>query len=303
MAHLTEIRWHGRGGQGAKTAATLLAEAALHEDKYSQGFPEYGPERMGAPMCGYTRISDEEIRLHCAIYTPDIVAILDETLIDAVDVTAGLVQDGAIIVNTAKDPDAIRRKTGFGGKIATINATQISIEELGRPIPNTVMMGALLKTTNILHIDTVIKDIEKKFGEKFPERVVQGNIKAINRAFEEVVISEQGDTGAKVEKTEPETKKGWRDIPEGGLILDAGNAVTYKTGSWKTYTPVWYEDKCVQCLNCWIMCPDDAILTEDGKMGGIDLELCKGCTICAVVCPPKSNAIEMVLDQKSDEGE
>ena len=303
MAQLTEIRWHGRGGQGAKTAATLLAEAALHEDKYSQGFPEYGPERMGAPMCGYTRISDEEIRLHCAIYTPNIVVILDESLIDAVDVTAGLAEDGVIIVNTAKDPDAVRRKTGFGGRIATINATQISIDELGRPIPNTVMMGALLKATDILHIDTVIKDIEKKFGKKFPERVVQGNIKAISRAFEEVVIAEPGDAGATRERTDLKTEKGWRDIPEGGLILDAGNATTYKTGSWKTYKPVWHEDRCIQCLSCWIMCPDDAILTEDGKMVGIDYELCKGCSICAATCPPKANAIEMVLDQKSDEGE
>ena len=303
MAQLTEIRWHGRGGQGAKTAATLLAEAALHEDKYSQGFPEYGPERMGAPMCGYTRISDEEIKLHCAIYNPNIIVILDETLLDSVDVTAGLVEDGIILVNTAGDPEAMRNKVGFGGKIATINATQISIDELGRPIPNTVMIGALLKTTGILHVDTVIKDIEKKFGKKFPEKVVQGNIKAINRAYEEVVISNKGEVSSEGKKFEPEKMKGWKDIPEGGLILDAGNAVTYNTGSWKTYKPIWYEDRCIQCFNCWIMCPDDSILTEDGKVVGIDYEHCKGCTICAVVCPPKANAIEMVLEEKTDGGE
>jgi len=303
MAQLTEIRWHGRGGQGAKTAATLLAEAALHEDKYSQGFPEYGPERMGAPMCGYTRISDEIIRLHCAIYTPNIVVILDESLIDVVDVTAGLKESGVMIVNTATDAETVRQKVGFSGSIATINATQISIDELGRPIPNTVMIGALLKVTGILHIDTVIKDIEKKFSKKFPERVVQGNIKAINRAYEEVVISEAGEVTATGTRAKVEQKKGWREIPEGGLILDAGNAVTYKTGSWKTYKPIWSDEKCIQCFNCWIMCPDNAILAEDGKVIGIDLDLCKGCSICAAVCPPKANAIEMVLDEKSDEGE
>ncbi len=303
MAQLTEIRWHGRGGQGAKTAATLLAEAALHEDKYSQGFPEYGPERMGAPMCGYTRISDEEIRLHCAIYTPNIVVILDETLLDSVDVTAGLVEGGVILVNSLDGPDTIRKRVGFGGKIATIDATRISIDELGRPIPNTVMIGALLKATGILHLATVIKDIEKKFSKKFRERIVQGNIRAINRAFEEVVISESGDVSGGVKAFQAEKKKGWREIPEGGLILDAGNAVNYNTGSWKTYKPVWYDEKCTQCFLCWIMCPDDAMLTKDGKVIGIDYEHCKGCTICAAVCPPKANAIEMVLDEKTDGGE
>lgn len=298
MAKMVEIRWHGRGGQGAKTAATLLAEAALHEDKYSQGFPEYGPERMGAPMCGYTRISDKEIRLHCAIYNPNVVVILDESLIDAVDVTAGLAEDGAIIVNTAQNPDAIRKKVGFPGKIATINATQISIDELGRPIPNTVMIGALLKVTGVLKIDTVLKDIEKKFGNKFPERVVQGNIKAINRAYEEVVISEKGKVEGKKVKFEGEIKKGWKDIPEGCLIIEPGNAQNYNTGSWKTFKPVWKEEKCIQCFNCWIMCPDNAIKTENGKVTGIHYELCKGCSICAAVCPPKANAIEMVLDEK-----
>lgn len=297
MAKLTEIRWHGRGGQGAKTAATLLAEAALHEGKYSQGFPEYGPERMGAPMCGYTRISDEPIRIHCAVYHPDIVVILDDSLLDAVDVCEGLSPEGAIIVNTTMAPDRIREKTGFAGKIATINATQISIDELGRPIPNTVMIGALLRSTGVLKKETVLEDLEAKFRKKFPERVIQGNLKAIGRAFEETVIAESGKTdGRPRREAKIEVKKGWQDVPIGGLIEDAGNAQDYETGDWKTFRPVRDEEKCTNCLLCWIHCPDSAIMVEDGKVVGIDLLHCKGCGLCAVICPPKVHAIEMELD-------
>lgn len=302
MAKLIEIRWHGRGGQGAKTAATLLAEAALHEGKFSQGFPEYGPERMGAPMCGYTRISDQPIRVHCAVYSPHIVVVLDDSLLDAVDVCEGLDPEGAIVVNTTMSADKVRQKTGFGGKIATINATQISIDELGRPIPNTVMMGALLQTTGVLKQETLVEDLETKFRKKFPERVVQGNLKAVRRAFEETAISESGKTDGKPgERKQMEEKKGWKDIPMGGLILEAGNADSYLTGDWKTYRPVHDEEKCTDCLLCWIHCPDSAIKVEDGKVVGIDLLHCKGCGLCAVVCPPKVHAIDMVLDTEEAE--
>jgi len=188
MAHrLTEIRWHGRGGQGAKTAATMVAEVALEEGKYSQGFPEYGPERMGAPIRGYTRISDGPIRFHCAITAPDVVVILDPTLIGAEDMADGLKPNGAIIVNTHETPAAIRRKLGIQhGKVYTVDATTIAIEEIGRPIPNTPMIGALIRVSGFMQLDTVFHDIEKKFLKKLGASVVQGNIKAVKRAYEEV---------------------------------------------------------------------------------------------------------------------
>lgn len=184
---LTEIRWHGRGGQGAKTAATLVAEVALNEGKYSQGFPEYGPERMGAPIRGYTRISEEPIRLHCPIAHPDVVVVLDATLLVTQNVAEGIEEDGAIIVNTPESPAAIRERLGIDhGRIYTVNATQIAIEEIGRPIPNTPMIGALIKVGAFLQLETVYKDIEKKFLKKLGERGVQGNINAVKRAYEEV---------------------------------------------------------------------------------------------------------------------
>jgi pyruvate ferredoxin oxidoreductase gamma subunit len=183
---MVEIRWHARGGQGAKTAATLVAAVALEEGKFSQGFPDYGPEREGAPIRGYTRISDDPIHVHSAIYTPGIVVVLDSSLLDSVDVTEGLKEGGILLINSAKDPADLKKRFGRGDiKVYTVDATQISIDEIGRPIPNTPMMGALMKIMPILKLKTILQDVEKKFKSK-GERIVQGNFRAIQRAFEEV---------------------------------------------------------------------------------------------------------------------
>jgi len=184
---LTEIRWHGRGGQGVKTAATMAAQVALEEGKYAQGFPEYGPERMGAPVAGYTRISDKIITIHCGVSQPDVVVVLDTTLIGQIDVAAGLGENSVLILNTAEEPAKMREKLGIeGGRVFTVDATKISIEELGRSIPNTPMMGALVKVTELLSMKTLKKDVEKKFMKKFGEKIVQGNFNAMERAFREV---------------------------------------------------------------------------------------------------------------------
>jgi len=181
-----EIRWHARGGQGAKTAAIMVAEVALEEGKYGQGCPEYGPERRGAPTRGYTRISTEKIVEHCAIANPDVVVVLDPTLIGQTDVCEGLKPGSSIIVNTTESPAEMRKRLGLkDGKVYTVDATQISIDEIGRPIPNTPMIGALIKVTGLLKLETIFKDVKKKLGRK-GERIVQGNINAIKRACEEV---------------------------------------------------------------------------------------------------------------------
>ncbi len=184
---MIEIRWHGRGGQGAKTGALFLAEAAIKEGKYSQGFPEYGPERMGAPMKGFTRIDDQPIKVHCDVASPQVVIVLDPTLLDAVDVGEGLKEDGILLVNTTQDPGWVREKLHITGrKIYTVDATGISIQEIGRAIPNTPMIGAFIRTTGLLKPETIYEDIRRKFGKKFDERVTEGNIRAIKRAYEEV---------------------------------------------------------------------------------------------------------------------
>jgi len=183
---MTEIRWHGRGGQGAKTAAQLVALVALQEGKCSQGFPEYGPERMGAPIRGFTRISDTQIRVRCPIEHPDVVVVLDDTLVEMPAVTEATDETTVFVVNTNLAPVDMRAK--LGGAISTVycvDATGISIDELGRSMPNTPMIGALVKATNCISMDALKTDVEKKFLKKFGERVVAGNIRAIERAYEE----------------------------------------------------------------------------------------------------------------------
>lgn len=190
MGGILEIRWHARGGQGAKTASLLLAQAASMEGKYSQGFPDYGPERMGAPMRGFTRISDDPIKVHCAIYSPEIVVVLDDTLLTAVDVAAGVPENGIIVVNTVKSREEVRGLLGIEGRnIYVVDATGIAIEEIGRPIPNAPMLGALIKVSGILSLDTVITEIKRKFSHGFRPEVLEGNVRAINRAHEEVTAA------------------------------------------------------------------------------------------------------------------
>jgi len=189
MKDLLEIRWHGRGGQGAKTAAQFLAEAALGLGKHIQAFPEYGPERAGAPICAYTRIGDKLIRVHSPVTTPDVVVVIDQTLLDIIDVAEGLSDEGILVVNTSEDPAAIRKRTNFKkGKVVVCDATKISLETLGRDIPNTPMLGALLKVKSIVSVEAVEKEIRKKFLKKIGEEKTEGNIKAVNRAFKEAKI-------------------------------------------------------------------------------------------------------------------
>jgi pyruvate ferredoxin oxidoreductase gamma subunit len=187
MKKIIEVRWHGRGGQGAVTASKLLATSALAEDKYIQAFPEYGPERMGAPIQSFTRISDEPIKIHCHVTNPDMVVVLDPTLIGTVDITEGLSEDGIIVVNTSESPAQIRKKLNLKGrKIFTVDASKIALEELGRSLPNTPMIGALIRATGLLKLENVINDIKDKFSGKFSQKIVDGNVNAIKRAYQEV---------------------------------------------------------------------------------------------------------------------
>lgn len=189
MGRLVEIRWHGRGGQGAKTASLLLADAAFNTGKYIQGFPEYGPERMGAPITAYNRISDERINIHSNIYEPDYVVVVDETLLTSIDVTAGLKEDGAIIINSEKSPEELRKYLkGYKGKVCTIDARKISEDALGKNFPNTPMLGAVVKVSGIMETDRFLEDMKESFAHKFATKpeVIQGNIKALERAMQEV---------------------------------------------------------------------------------------------------------------------
>ena len=186
MKNGIEIRWHGRGGQGAKTAALLLADVAFKTGKHVQGFPEYGPERMGAPITAYNRISSDVIRVHSNIYDPDFVAVVDETLLHTVDVTAGLKKEGAIIVNTAKSKEEIMPQlNGYAGRVVTIDARTISEEALGKYFPNSPMLAAVVATTGVMPKETFLHEMRASYKHKFAKKpeVIDGNMKALEMAF------------------------------------------------------------------------------------------------------------------------
>lgn len=189
MSELVEFRWHGRGGQGAKTAALLLADVAFKMGKHVQGFPEYGPERMGAPITAYDRISDREIRVHSNIYEPDYVVVVDETLLNSVDVTKGLKKDGAILVNTPKSSEEIYTYLkGYQGRVYTIDARKVCQKTLGKYFPNTPMLAAIVKISGVIEEHSFVKEMEASLRHKFARKpeMLEGNLKALKMALEEV---------------------------------------------------------------------------------------------------------------------
>ena len=189
MRNLTEIRWHGRGGQGAKTAALLLADVAFQTGKYVQGFPEYGPERMGAPITAYNRISDQVIRVHSNIYDPQYVVVVDESLLEAVDVTSGLKKDGAILVNTQRTKEEIiPHLKGYEGEVYIIDAHKVSMATMGRYFPNTPLLAAIVKVADIMDEETFLREMRASFSHKFASKpeVIDGNMAALKMALEEV---------------------------------------------------------------------------------------------------------------------
>lgn len=183
MADLREIRWHGRGGLGAVTSAELVARAAISEGRYAQSFPSFGPERRGAPVIAFLRVSDEFIRIRTSIYEPDVIVVLDPGLLRAVDVTAGLKDGGTIIVNSVKSPDELKAEFDYKWPVATVDATQIAREKIGLPITNTAMIGALLKVVKIVEFDSLMAQFEERFGLR-----AKGNIEAMKSAFDETVV-------------------------------------------------------------------------------------------------------------------
>ena len=187
MEELIEIRWHGRGGQGVVTAGKLLAETALGTGRYFQAFPDYGPERMGAPIRAFTRLSDRPITIHAQIQEPDVVLVLDPTLLSTVPVTEGLKEKGSLVVNTPLSPAEVRQVTGLtGGQVFTLDASHIAIEEMGRVITNTPMLGAFARATGIFDMEELAEQLRAWFGKKISAEAVEANVRAMRRAAEEM---------------------------------------------------------------------------------------------------------------------
>ena len=188
MAETVEIRWHGRGVQGTVTAAKVLADTCLSGGRYVQAFPEYGPERAGAPLRAYNRISSTKLRMHCPVLEPDIVAVADATLLDSINTAEGAKENTIFIVNTSKDPKEIKEKlkAGQNQKVFSLDATKIAIECFGRAMPNAPMLGAVCKITGLITLEHLLEDVKKSFGKKFSQKIIDGNLEATKRGYEEV---------------------------------------------------------------------------------------------------------------------
>jgi pyruvate ferredoxin oxidoreductase gamma subunit len=189
MAENMEIRWHGRGGQGTVTAAKVFADACLSGGRHVQAFPEYGPERAGAPLRAFNRISDRELRLHCPVMNPNIVVVVDATLLDSIDIAAGVPDDAAFIINSSKDPKELRATLHAkpSQRVFTVDAKKIAVDTIGRPMPNATLIGALTKVSGLITIEAAMSDVEKSFGKKFSRKIIEGNIEATKRGYEEVL--------------------------------------------------------------------------------------------------------------------
>lgn len=188
MAETIEIRWHGRGGQGTVTAAKVLADTCLSGGRHVQAFPEYGPERAGAPLRAYNRISSKELRMHCPVLNPDVVAVVDATLLDSINIAEGAKENTIFVVNTTKDPKDVREKlkASPGQKVYTVDATRIALDCFGRALPNSVMLGTTCRVTGLVSLEHLLEDVRNSFGKKFSQKIIDGNLEATKRGYEEV---------------------------------------------------------------------------------------------------------------------
>jgi pyruvate ferredoxin oxidoreductase gamma subunit len=182
-ANMIEMRFHGRGGQGAVTSAELVAQAAIDTGKYATAFPSFGPERRGAPVVAFARVDDMPVRVRSKVYNPDVVIVLDPSLVEITDPVQGLRQAGILIINSAKDPASIRKRLSYSGRLAVVDASLIAKEVIGLPITNTTMVGALLKGTDLLSIEALKGPFQRRFG-----KIAARNIEAMRRAWEETKI-------------------------------------------------------------------------------------------------------------------
>ena len=286
---MIEARMHGRGGQGAVTAAELVAQAAIAEGKHAQGFPSFGPERRGAPVTAFLRVSPSPISLREPVNSPDVVVVLDNSLIGLVDVTDGLIAGGALLVNLP--PEQEGKLAEFRGKfrLALVDASAIALEELGVPITNTAIIGALVKTMGLCGLASLEEPLAKRFGKLAPK-----NLAALQRAHQECRIIEAD--GAPAAKTQPgfriEAQKPWRELALGGDIETPGSSQDFVTGNWRTAGyPVTNPEACIKCGVCWALCPDMAYSKNQQDFYDWKGRYCKGCGVCAEECP--KGAIEM----------
>ncbi len=297
-----EVRFHGRGGQGAVMAAQALAVAAAHDGYSAIAFPFFGAERRGAPVLAFARFGQERLRVRTQVYEPHYVVVLDESLIDSVDVLAGLRPGGTVVVNTTRSPDrlVLSRKA----KSATVDATSIALEYTKQAAVNTAMLGAFAKATGLITIDGVEAGITEVFGRRLSKEIADRNVAAARAAYQATRLGE-ADSG----RVYPKASK-WlptaQDLPPGLATpaletsfgrVGVGSSPSNLTGSWRVNRPVLEGAKCTNCLLCWFYCPDGSIVRGE-KIVEIHYDYCKGCGVCAAVCVPKAIRMEREVEEE-----
>ncbi|MCK4968039.1 MAG: 2-oxoacid:acceptor oxidoreductase family protein [Candidatus Aenigmarchaeota archaeon] len=294
-----EISFYARAGQGAKSAAQFLAESAIKEGKFVQAFPNYGPARQGAPMQAFVRISRRPIKIHSAVVSPQVVVVIDPSLLDFIDVAKGLDKQGFVLVNTSLTVEQIRKKISFVGKIYTFDASSIALELLKKNFANVVLLGQLVKLSKIVKLENLLLVAKKKFSHKLlDQQLITANLTAIKSGYQAIINSGRGISNSQRNKKitfKTDKLKNWREVLPGGLITQAGNATKYQTGNWRDQRPIVDHNKCIKCMACVNLCPEHAIHLVNGKIV-IDYKHCKGCGICATTCPVK--AIKMIKENK-----
>lgn len=286
---MIEARLHGRGGQGAVTAAELVAQAAIAEGQYAQGFPSFGPERRGAPVTAYLRVAPTAISLREPVNSPDVVVVLDSSLIGLVDVTEGLVEGGALVVNLPADQEGKLSDLKGKYRLALVDATAIALTELGVSIANTAIIGALVRTMGLCGLASLDEPLTQRFGRLAPK-----NRAALRRAHDEcriiaadVAPAVKAQPGFRIDAQQP-----WAALALGGDITEAGSSRNFETGNWRTAGyPVTNTEECIKCGLCWALCPDMAYSQNESAYYDWSGRYCKGCGVCAEECP--KGAIEM----------
>ena len=294
---MIEVRLHGRGGQGAVTAAELVAQAAIASDKFAQGFPNFGPERRGAPVMAFLRVSDQPIYLRERIEEPDVVIVLDHSLIGMVDVTEGLAPGGTVVINASPEKSKILEALSQCYRVAVVDASRIAMETLGVPITNTAIIGALVRAMDTVALEALEAPVNKRF-----DRLAAKNLAAMQAAFEQTTIIEASTAGGTCdlpplpawdEYLQGEAMHPWNEVEIGCDVHRAGSCREFLTGNWRTAgRPVMDKDKCVSCGMCWIICPDMAFQPNDDGDYEWDERYCKGCGICVQTCPKNALAME-----------